>query len=406
MLTIRHPDFTLTAGPTPASARTLAALGQPLIFDYDPVFLERFRELERKVAQLFGSKNDVVLVQGEAVAGLEAAARSLTRPGTRALNLVSGVYAKWFGDWLRAYGAEVTELEVPYDQALDPEEVERALQTMDLVDLVSIVHCETPAGILNPLGEIVPLAKAKGALVIADVVSSLGGHAVHPDEWGIDVAVAAPQKCLAGPPGITMMTVSDEAWSAMSANPQAPRHSFLSLLDWKDRWIDGGRERFPYTPSVCDVSGVLAACDEVLDEGLEAVIARHERAARAIRAGVKALGLSLWPVTEEIAANCVTAVRIPPGIDGARLLALIRERYGVMLSAGYGELIEKVIRLGHMGPNASAMRPVVAVAALGRGMADLGHQVSIGAGVEATLAAVGDGARDGELAVDALGSGR
>lgn len=390
MLTIRLPDFTLTAGPTPASARTLAALGQPLIFDYDPVFLERFRELERKVARLFGTSNDVVLLQGEAVAGLEAVARSLTRPGTRALNLVSGVYAKWFGEWLRDFGAEVTELEVPYDRALDPAAVEQALAAADRVDLVSIVHCETPAGILNPVGEIAPLAKAKGALVIADMVSSLGGHPALPDEWGVDVAVAAPQKCLAGPPGMTMLAVSDAAWTAMRKNPQAPRHSFLSLLDWKDRWIDGGREHFPYTPSVCDVGGVLAAVDEILDEGIDAVIARHQRAARATRAGVHGLGLSLWPATEEIAANCVTAVRLPEGIDGAQLLALIRQRYGVMLSAGYGELADKVIRLGHMGPNASAMHPVVAVAALGRGMADLGHPVSIGAGLEAVLTVVGD----------------
>ncbi len=390
MLTIRLPDFTLTAGPTPASPRTLAALGQPLIFDYDPIFLERFRELERKAARLFGTSSDVVLLQGEAVAGLEAVARSLTRPGTRALNLVSGVYAKWFGEWLRAFGAEVTEIEVPYDQALDPAAVERALSSADRVDLVSMVHCETPAGILNPVGEIAPLARAAGALVMADMVSSLGGHPARPDEWGIDIAVAAPRKCLAGPPGMTMLTVSDAAWDAMRANPQAPRHSFLSLLDWKERWIDGGREHFPYTPSVCDVGGVLAACDEVLEEGIDAVIARHERAARATRAGVMGLGLSLWPSTESIAANCVTAVRLPSGIDGARLLALVRERYGVMLSAGYGELADKLVRLGHMGPNASAMHPVVAVAALGRGLADLGHPVSIGAGVEAALAVAGE----------------
>src|SRR5436190_23737394 len=148
-----------------ASPPVLAALGSPIIFDYDPVFLERFRETERLLADIYRTSNDVVLMQGEAVLGLESAARSLVKPGTRCLNLVSGVYASWFGDWLREYGAEVHEVRVPYDEAIDPAAVKQALDTRGPFELVAMVHSETPSGVENPVSEIGPLAHEHGALV-------------------------------------------------------------------------------------------------------------------------------------------------------------------------------------------------------------------------------------------------
>ncbi len=369
---MRYPDFTLTAGPTASSPRVLAALGSPMLYDYDPVFLDRFRGLERKVAQLFQTSSDIVLMQGEAVLGLEAAARAVTRPGMTAINCVSGVYGKWFGLWLAEYGATVVEVEVPYDAQVEPEMVERAFAAHPEAEVLAVVHSETPSGTINPVAEIGSIAQRHGALVIADVVSSLGCDTLRPDDWGLDICVAGPQKCLAGPPGMSLVSVSDEAWKRIRANPAAPRGSFLSLLDWKDTWIDGGRTSFPYTPSVSDVNGIDAACDEALEMGIEAYVAMHERAARATRAGVLALGTGLWARSEDICTNCVTAARTPDGVDTMALLAHIREHYGVMLSPGYGELKEKLVRLGHMGPAARSLNPVVAVAAFGQGLADLG----------------------------------
>jgi len=324
---------------------------------------------------------------------LEAAARGLVSPGTRCLNLVSGVYAAWFGDWLREYGAEVVEVRVPYDEAVDPAAVADALDRDGPFALVALVHSETPSGVENPLAEIAPLAHAHGALMLADVVSSLGGTELAFDDWHVDLAVAGPQKCLAGPPGMSLVAVSARAWEAMEANPAAPRGSFLSLLDWKHRWIDGGRVAFPYTPSVSDVNGVHAALGELLEEGIEASIARHDLAARATRAGVRGLGLELWPRSEVYAARCVTAVRVPEGVSVAALLGHVRERYGVMLSGGYGELREALVRLGHMGPAARSLYPLVAVAALGRGLADLGVRVDVGAGAQAVMDALASGPR-------------
>jgi len=385
---MREPQFTLTAGPTMASPKVLAALGAPIIFDYDPVFLELFQDTERMLAEAFQTTGDVVLMQGEAVLGLEAAARGVVREGMRCLNLVSGVYAAWFGDWLRAFGAELHEVRVPFDEAIDPDDVKLALERNGPFELISIVHSETPSGVENPLAPVGQLAGEHGALLLADVVSSLGGTELAVDDWHVDIAVAGPQKCLAGPPGMSLMAVSDRAWQALESNPAAPRGSFLSLLDYKHRWIDGGREAFPYTPSVVDVRGVHAALAEVLEEGLATSIERHAAAARATRAGVQAMGLELWPRSESYAANCVTAVRLPDGVQTTELLGHIRERYGVMLSGGYGELKHELIRLGHMGPASRSLYPLVAVAALGRGLVDLGAHADVGAGCEAALASL------------------
>jgi pyridoxamine--pyruvate transaminase len=379
---MRDPDFTLSAGPVSASPRVLAALGSPIVYHYDPVFLERFRATERKLAQVFLTTNDVLLMQGEAVLGLEAAARGLVQPGTKVLNLVQGVFGKGMGYWLKDFGAELHELEVPYNDAVDPADVERYLDDHPGIELVTVVHSETPSGTLCDVSAIGPTAHSHGALTLIDCVSSLGGIPFKTDEWHLDVCVAGAQKCLGGPPGMSLMTVSDAAWERIRANPSAPRASFLSMLDWKEQWIDG--QKFPFTPSVSDLYGVEAAVDELLEEGLEASIERHEQSAAACRAGVRAMGLELWPRSDEIAAACVTAIAVPEGLNDLQVRAHCRERYGVMISGGQGA--GNLVRIAHMGLSARSLHPVVGLAAVGRTLADLGAQVEIGAAVEAALA--------------------
>jgi pyridoxamine--pyruvate transaminase len=379
---MREPDFTLAAGPTAATARTLAALGSPITYHYDPVFLDAFRRTEAKVGRLFRTSNEIILMQGEAVLGLEAAARSLVHPDMHVLNLVSGVFGKGMGYWLKNFGADLHELEVPYDQAIDPDAVERYLDGHPEIELLCVVHSETPSGTFNDCSRIGPIARSRGVLTLVDCVSSLGGMALDPDTWQLDVCVAGPQKCLAGPPGMSLMAVSDQAWAAIERNPAAPRASFLSLLDWREQWH--GHGRFPYTPSVSDIHGVEAACDQALEEGLAACIARHEAAAAACRAGALEMGLRLWPRSEDIAAACVTAVAVPDGLDDETVRSHVRERYGVMLSGGQGA--GNLVRIGHMGPTASGLNPVVGLMALGRSLVDLGARVHVGAGVEAALA--------------------
>ena len=386
---MRDPEFTLTAGPAAVSARVLAALGQPVTHYYDPVFLERFRRTEAKVGQVFCTANEIIVLQGEAVGGLEAAVRSLVRPGMGVLNLVSGVYGHGMSLWLKSFGAQLHELSVPYDEVIDPDEVGAYLDAHPEIELLCVVHCETPSGTLNDCSRIGPIARAHGALTLVDCVASLGGMPVDPDGWQLDVCVAAPQKCLGGTPGLSLIAVSPQAWAAIEGNPLAPRDSILSLLDWRDRWH--GHGRFPHTPSVSDIYGLEAACDVFLEEGREAVFERHETAARMCRAGIVAMGLRLWPAREAIMSACVTAVAVPDGLDQAAVCGHVRARYGVMISGSEGA--GNLVRIGHMGPTAKPLHPVVGLAALGRSLADLGASVRIGDGVEAALAVLAESRR-------------
>lgn len=375
------PDFTLSAGPTMASPRTLAALGSPITYHYDPDFLQAFRRTQEKVARIFHTANDIVLMQGEAIVGLEGAARSLTRPGMHVLNLVQGVFGKGMGYWLKSYGAELHEIEVGYNDAVAAEDVERYLIAHPEIELMAVVASETPSGTVSDMSALGPIAKRHGVLTLVDTVSGLGGMEFETDKWGLDVCVAGAQKCLGGPPGVAMVSVSQLAWQSILGNTFAPRSSFLSLIDWKQKWLEGGA--FPYTPSVSDMRGLESACDQLIEEGVENSIARHDAAARLTREGVKAMGLDLWPVAEAIAANCVTSVRLPDGVDHMALRGHIREKYGVMLSSGQGA--GNLMRIAHMGPTARGMYPIVGLSALGRGLADYGQRVDIGAGIARAL---------------------
>ena len=378
-------DLTLSAGPNDLSSDVLAALGSPILYHYDPLFLERFRAAEERIGRIFRTSiHEIILMQGEAVLGLEAAARSVVSPGMACLNLVSGVFGKGFGYWLTAIGAELHEIEVGYDEAIEPATVAAYLDAHPEIRMVSVVHSETPSGTLNPVRELGPIARAHDAVTIVDAVSSLGGVELEAEAWQLDLLVAGPQKCLGGPPGMSLMAVSEQAWAAIERNTHAPRGSFLSMLDWREQWH--GHGRFPYTPSVSDLHGVLAAADALLAEGLENSQARHARIASAAWSGVEKMGLRPWPVRREIAAVCVTAIRVPDGLADTVVRDHARARYGVQLSAGQGA--GNIIRLGHMGATARPMLMVAGLAAIGRTLADLGAPVDIGAGLDAALGAL------------------
>ena len=225
-------------------------------------------------------------------------------------------------------------------------------------------HHDTPSGTINPAVEIGRVVAAHGGFLLIDAVSSFGGMNIHPEDCASDIFVTAPQKCLGCPPGLTIMSVSDRAWAKMHANPLAPRASFLSILDWQNAWM---RDKpFPFTPSVAEINALEAAIDLYLQEGPERVWARHGLTASACRAGVQAMGLSLWAAEERFASPTATAVRVPSGVEEAAWREAARATYGVLFSSGQGETKGKLVRIGHMGPNARPITAIVAVAGTGR----------------------------------------
>ena len=354
-----------------------------MLYHYDPAFKEQFAHTTDLLKQVYRTDYDVVIMQGEAILGLEAAAASLIQPGDKVLNLVSGVFGKWFQLFIDKFGGETIEVAVGYDDAIDPEDVRKALHANPGVKYLSVVHSETPSGTHNPVREIGNIAREFGVLTMVDTVSGLGSELLSPEDWGMDVAIAGPQKCLGGTPGLSLMSVSPAAWEAMEKHPNPLRGSFLSILDWKDAWLDNNR--FPYTPSVSEMYALESTLTQTLEEGVERVVERHQRIAAACRAGVKALGFELWPVREEIAAGCVTAVKIPDGLSDEQIRGTMRHRYGVMISPGYGDLNGKLFRLGHMGMAAHPTSLASQLAILERSLKDIGYPVQLGAGVGAAM---------------------
>lgn len=381
------PIMTLSGGPVELTERTLRDQSRPVLYHYDPAFIELYERTCRLLQQVFQTRYDVVIMQGEAILGLEAAAACLISPGDKVLNLVSGVFGKWYQLFIEKYGGETVELAVSYNEAIDPAEVRRVLARNPDIKFLSVVHSETPSATVNPVREIGQIAREFGVLTIVDTVSGLGGELFSPEEWGIDVAVGGPQKCLGGSPGLSLMSISPAAWQAMEQKQPAPvRGSFMSILDWKDTWLE--KRVFPYTPSVSLIYALESVLTQVLEEGLEHFAARHALIARACRAGVKALGLELWAAREEIAGVAVTGVKLPAGIEDKKLRNHMRDRYGVMISGGYGELSGRLFRLGHMGKAAHPTYLAAQLAILERSLADLGRPVEFGAGVGAAMAAL------------------
>jgi len=379
----QDPVFTLTTGPVDAYPQVLRGLSKPVLYDYDPAFLGFYENVVQKLRTAFRTAHLPVILHGEPVVALEAGAASLIARDDVVLNLVSGVYGAGFGFWARRYCAELVEIRVPYDQVIDPQSVAAMLQARPEIRVVAVCHHDTPSGTINPVAEIGRIVAAHGACLLVDAVSSFGGMDVGPETCHADLFVTGPNKCLGCPPGLSLVGVSPRAWDKMRRNETAPRDSILSILDWEHAWRRD--QPFPFTPSVAEINGLDAALDLYLAEGPEAVWARHALTAAACRAGMLAMGLSLWPADISFASPTTTAVRIPAGLEDASIRATARARYGVVFSSGRGETQGRLIRVGHMGPTARPLHAVVAVSALGGAMRALGQPLDVAAGMGAAL---------------------
>lgn len=382
----KQPVITLSAGPVAAYPRVLQAMSGPVHYDFDSYFQAFYEAVSRKLARALKTEAIPLILQYEPAVGLEAASASLIGADDTVLNLASGVYGKGFGYWAARTAKAVQEVEVPYNESITADQVAEALRNHPEVTVVSLVHHDTPSGTINPAREIGKVVRDHGALLLIDAVSSFGGMDIHPDDCFADIFVTGPSKCLGGPPGLTTMAISERAWKHMEANPGAPRASVLSLLDWKDSWRK--EKDFPFTPSVSEVNGLDAVLDQYLEEGPENVWHRHALTSTSCRAGIKTMGLSLWAAREDIASPSTTAITVPEGVNDEELLAVARKRFGVIFSRGRGDTLGKLLRIGHMGPVAEPSYAIIAVAALGGALREMGHKADVAAGVEACMAVI------------------
>jgi len=357
-----------------------------LLLDLPPLGAAHFASIEDRVARLLSTGQDVVIMQGEALLPLEGAIRATAGPGTTALNVITGPYGQTFGDWLRDCGATVIDLTVPFHTAVTAEQVRAAFVEHPEIDFVSLVHAEAATGNTNPVAEIGEVVRAHGALFYLDAVASIGAEPVLPDAWGVDLCVIGAQKAMGGPAGVSAVSVSARAWARMAANPRAPRRSYLSLLDWKERWIDGGRKALLHAPAQLEMLALEACVERIEAAGLDAVMARHASAAAATRAGAAAMGGGLEPYVRDAgeAAPVATTLRAPAGTVASELVArALAVDPALPLAAGGGALAKEMIRVNHYGPQATAGAVRACLTALGTALTDAGVTVNTQAALKA-----------------------
>jgi len=339
----------MTPGPVEVSPRVLSSLAQPVIYHYYPGFVELFDQTVKKAAQIFRINHgtDVLILQGEAVLGLEAAVVNTINPGDKVLVFENGPFGKQFGEFVKNAGGHPVYFHQETTKCFDIEVVNTFLEENRDAVAVTMVHCETPAGLLNPPEQVCKKAKSLDMLTIVDCVASLGGAECKPEDWGIDFAVSASQKCLSAPSALTPMTVSEYAWEKVERKKNPIRSSYLSLLDWRDSWID--HRRFPFTPFTSEINALSASLDEILEEGLDNVLSRHQQVAQYCRRKVREIGLKVWPLKDEFCSPTVTAIELPESVSDSLLIEDIAKSRGILIGGGYKELKGRVLRIGHMG---------------------------------------------------------
>jgi alanine-glyoxylate transaminase/serine-glyoxylate transaminase/serine-pyruvate transaminase len=370
MAPLDPPDRLLMGpGPSNPDPRVLAAMSKTLVGHLDPYFVHLMDETMRGLRAVYRTANHHTLpISATGSAGLETIMMNLLEDGDRAVVAITGYFGQRLAEMARRAGAEVETIEVAPGEIVDPAEVERALAKKK-TKLLAFVHVETTTGARQPIEPMVAAARKHGALVAMDCVTSLGGVPIDIDAQGVDAAGSCSQKCLGAPPGLGPITISARAMEAVRARKAKPHTWYLDLGLLFQYWGETGAEKkraFHHTAPISNIYGFHEAVRIILEEGLEARWARHEKAHDALVSGLEKLGVSLFTPA---ANRCPTinVLAIPSGADDAKVRTRMLER-GVEMSGGLGQLAGKVWRVGVMGHNAQAEKVERFLGALGESL--------------------------------------
>src|SRR5436853_7333566 len=369
--------YLFTPGPTPVPPEVLAAIGAPVVHHRSPDFLPVYERVLERLREVCRTGNDVLLFGSSGTGAFESAVSNLVSPGGPHLVVSAGSFGERWVAMTTAFGADVDVLRYAWGETPEADDLRARLSERG-AKAVWLVHSETSTGVVADVRALASAASEAGALVVVDAVSSLGAVPCETDAWGLDVVVSGSQKALMSPPGLGLAAVSE---AALAASGSSPRFYF----DWERTRKAQETLDAPFTLPVSLVAGLDVALRLLLDEGLEAAFDRHLRLGRAARAGVKALGLELFSPDDDRSA-VVTAVRAPAGIDSGDVIRSLRDRFGITIANGQGELKGKIVRLGHIGWF-DVFDITTQVAAVELVLADLGAEVERGLAVTAALEA-------------------
>lgn len=337
----------MTPGPTQVKenvrmARSLECTNP----DLDEEFVEFYKETCELISSLLHTENETLILDGEGILGLEAACASLTEPGDKVLVLDNGVYGKGFADFVSMYGGRPELYTVDDKNPIDPSALEVFLKDNHDYKYATVVHCDTPSGMLNDVGSLCPLLKKYGIMTVVDSVSAMFGEEVRVDDYQIDILCGGSQKAVSAPPGLTFVVVSEDAKKAM-AQRKTPIASFYANLKVFEGYYEA--KWFPYTMPISDIYGLRAAFDNIAAD--KDMLKRHARIGNACRKAVTEAGLNLH--LKAGFSNTVTVFDVPKETTAKEILDTMRKEHNIMLAGSFDTLAGQVIRIGHMGSNAN-----------------------------------------------------
>jgi len=371
--------YLMTPGPTPAPPEVLAAIAQPVVHHRGPDYKKLYAECLGRLREVFRTESEVMLFGVSGTGAMESAVANICSPGERVLVVSAGYFGERWAKIAAAYRADVDHLRYAWGEIPSPDDVATRLSERDAT-AVLLTHSETSTGVVSDLQSFAAVVREAGALSVVDAISSLGAVPLETDAWAIDVVASGAQKALVTPPGLAMVSASAAAWDA-AGRSSSPRFYW----DWELTRKGQAKLDAPVTPPVSLVAGLNVALGILLEEGLEAAFERHVRLGRACREGIKALGLELFSPDDDSSA-VVTAARAPDGVDSDELVLLLRDRHGVTLAPGQGELKGKIFRIGHIGYY-DVFDITTALAAVELGLVELGVEVERGVAVTRALEA-------------------
>ena len=356
----------MTPGPTQVAENVRLARSRECTNpDLDENFVEFYKETCKKISHLLHTDNETLILGGEGILGLEAACASMTEPGDRVLVLDNGIYGKGFADFVSMYGGCPELYSRDYRETLDVQELENFLKEHHDYKYATVVHGDTPSGMLNDVSAICPLLKKYDIMTVVDSVSASFGEPMRISDWQIDIMCGGSQKVVSAPPGLTFVVISDDAKKAM-ADRKTPIASFYANLTtfahyYEEKW-------FPYTMPISDIYGLRAAIDNIAAD--PDILTRHEKIAEASRKAITGAGLNLY--LKSGFSNTVTVFEVPEGTTAKAILDGVKNDYNIMLAGSFDVLAGKVIRIGHMGNNSDYYNVREVFAALDGTLARLG----------------------------------
>ena len=356
----------MTPGPTQVAENVrLARSMESTNPDLDVDFVEFYKETCEEISRLLHTKNETLILGGEGILGLEAACASMTEPGDKILVLDNGIYGRGFADFVSMYGGKPELYSRDYRETLDVSELEEYLKEHHDYKYATVVHGDTPSGMLNDVSAICPLLKKYGIMTVVDSVSASFGEPLSIDDCQIDIMCGGSQKVVSAPPGLTFVVISDDAKKAMKER-KTPIASFYANLTtfahyYEEKW-------FPYTMPISDIYGLRAAMDNIAAD--PDILTRHQQIAEASRKAVTSAGLNLY--LKSGFSSTVTVFEVPEGTTADAILETVKKDYNIMLAGSFDVLAGKVIRIGHMGNNAEFYKIREVFAALDGTMKKLG----------------------------------